>query len=135
MLYALIIMLYVFKICRELLTSAIPARTPPREPNIPERRRPHTAAQSPAESSGSPRRRLCVPSPYVRPAPPWPCHCSAQPAPPPGAAALTLMCLEISLEISLNMDYLFKFENMDYLFRNYVVKYRLFVNLFNFDDK
>ena len=49
--------------------------------------------------------------------------------------ALTLMCLEISLEISLNMDYLFKFENMDYLFRNYVVKYRLFVNLFNFDDK
>ena len=27
------------------------------------------------------------------------------------------------------MDYLFKFENMDYLFRNYVVKYRLFVNL------
>ena len=32
------------------------------------------------------------------------------------------------------MDYLFKFENMDYLFRNYVVKYRLYVNLFNFDD-
>ena len=26
------------------------------------------------------------------------------------------------------MDYLFKFENMDYLFRNYVVKYILFVN-------
>ena len=50
-------------------------------------------------------------------------------------AAQALMCLEISLEISLNMDYLFKFENMDYLFRNYVVKYRLFVNLFNFDDK
>ena len=48
--------------------------------------------------------------------------------PPAGAAALTLMCLEISLEISLNMDYLFKFENMDYLFRNYVVKYILFVN-------
>ena len=33
------------------------------------------------------------------------------------------------------MDYLFKFENMDYLFRNYVVIYILFVNLFNFDDK
>ena len=64
----------------------------------------------------------------MRHAPPWPCHCSAQPLPPAGAAALTLMCLEISLEISLNMDYLFKFENMDYLFRNYVVKYILFVN-------
>ena len=102
-------------------TSAIPARTPPREPNIPERRRPHAAAQSLAACSRSPRRRLCAPSPYVRHAPPWPCHCSAQPLPPAGAA-LTLMCLEISL-------------NMDYLFRNYVVKYRLFLNLFNFDDK
>ena len=49
----------------------------------------------------------------------------------PAGAALTL----ISLEISLNMHYLSKFENMDYLFRNYIVKYRLFVNLFNFDDK
>ena len=52
----------------------------------------------------------------------------------PAGAAQTLMWI-ICLEIGLNMDYLFKFENMDYFFRNYVVKYRLFVNLFNFDDK
>ena len=62
--------------------STSPPRAPPREPNVPERRRPHAAAQSPAASSGSPRRRLCAPSPYVRHAPPWPCHCSTQPAPP-----------------------------------------------------
>ena len=104
---------------------------------------PAARAQHPRAPPTSRRR----PEPRVlRLAPPSPVRALAVRAPraalalplqrPAGAAGRRrrpnpLMCLEISL----NMDYLFKFENMDYLFRNYVVKYRLFVNLFNFDDK
>ena len=113
-----------------------PRRTSPTSPSAadltPPPRAPPRPPAHPAVACARPHRTCATRRPG--PATAAPSHCR-RPAPPPGAAALTLMCLEISLEISLNMDYLFIFENMDYLFRNYVVKYRLFVNLFNFDDK